>query len=450
MGFNRFSLLLATRLVIIMLCLMTLAFLFTRPGYYSATALTLLVIISLTWEVSRFVSKTNQEISRFLDAARYADFGQRFSLGRMGAGFGEMGEIFTDILSRFREYRTDQESELKHLKALLEHVPVPLISVHVDSRLEFWNNAARRLFGMAHVSRIEDLEQFGTDFLEQIATVQPGEKRLVSFNMDNMERRLTIAVSQIIVEGKAERLISLQDIQSELDGIQLEAWQDLVRVLTHEIMNSITPVASLAKTAVELVDEISDKINDHPDVIDELDDVRDAVSTVANRSDGLMKFVSSYRRLTRLPPPTKTQFRLDDLFADVVKLATVTWDEKSLALVTHIEPSELDLTADREMVEQILINILQNSEQALVDLPDKQVSLTAHLNKRGHVTIEIEDNGPGIPEDITKKIFVPFFTTKREGSGVGLALSRQVMIAHGGSISVSPSDQDGARFTLIF
>jgi nitrogen fixation/metabolism regulation signal transduction histidine kinase len=332
MGFNRFSILLAVRLSVIMLGLLALAFFFTTPGYHAASLLTAIMVAGVTWEVFRFVSKTNQEISRFLDAARYADFGQRFNLGSLGAGFGELGSIFTDILERFREYRTVQESELRHLKALVEHVPVPLISVRTDGRLELWNNAARRLFGMANVARTEDLEQFGSDFVEQITTAQAGEKRLVQFVVDNMERRLTMAVSQLIIEGKTEKLISLQDIQSELDDTQLQAWQDLVRVLTHEIMNSITPVASLAKTAVDLVDDVVAKVDDNPEAVDELADVKDAVKTVASRSDGLMKFVSSYRRLTRLPPPVKTQFRLDSLFADVVKLSTVNWDEKSRCL----------------------------------------------------------------------------------------------------------------------
>lgn len=450
MGFNRFSVLLAIRLFVIMLGLLALAFFLTTPGYHVATLLTVSVIVALSWDIYRFVSKTNEEISRFLGAARYADFGQRFDLGTAGAGFGELGDVFTDILERFREYRTVQESELRHLKALVEHVPVPLISVRMDGHVQLWNNAARRLFGLAHVTRIEDLEQFGSEFVDQVTTVQAGEKRLVAFIMDNMERRLTMAVSQLIIDGKTERLISLQDIQSELDGTQLEAWQDLVRVLTHEIMNSITPVASLAKTAVDLVDDVSVKVGDRSEIADALADVKDAVRTVANRSDGLMKFVSGYRRLTRLPPPEKIQFRLDDLFTDVAKLATVSWEEKGLCLFTNIEPTELDLFADRDMVEQILINILQNSEHALENITNEQVSLLARLNKRGHVTIEISDNGPGIPQDLTRKIFVPFFTTKREGSGVGLALSRQVMIAHGGTISVSPSDQGGARFTLIF
>lgn len=450
MGFNRFSILLAMRLFVITLALVALAFFVTMPGYHAATLLTGILAGGLTWEMFKFVSKTNQEISRFLDAARYADFGQRFNMGTLGAGFAELGEIFTDILERFREYRSLQERELRHFKALVEHVPVPLLSVQTDGPVELWNNAARRLFGLAHVARMEDLEQFGSDFIEQITSARMGEKRLVSFVVDNMERRLTMAVSQIVIEGRTEKLISLQDIQSELDDTQLQAWQDLVRVLTHEIMNSITPVSSLAKTAVDLVDDVSRKVDDHPDLVEELSDVRDAVNTVASRSDGLMNFVTSYRRLTRLPPPSRSQFRLDGLFADVIKLSTVNWDQKGLSLITNIEPSQLDLFADRDMVEQILINILQNSEYALEEVANGRVSLMARLNKRGHVTIEVSDNGPGIPEDIVRKIFVPFFTTKREGSGVGLALSRQVMIAHGGTISVSSNDQGGARFTLVF
>jgi nitrogen fixation/metabolism regulation signal transduction histidine kinase len=396
------------------------------------------------------VSRTNQEVTRFLDAARYADYGQRFNLGKMGAGFAELGDTFTDILERFRENRAQQESELRHLKALVEHVPVPLISIHSDDHVTLWNNAARRLLGTTHVAQLNDLAQFGEDFPEQIRTIQPGERQLISFTIDNMERRLTIAVSQILIAGRTERLISLQDIQSELDGTQLDAWQDLVRVLTHEIMNSITPVASLAKTAVDLVEDVAGKMPSDSELLEELSDVKDAVGTVAHRSDGLMKFVSSYRSLTRLPPPEKQQFPLKELFSDVAKLVLAEWADGGPSLVVNIEPTELDILADRDMVEQILINMLQNSQQALEDTSSPRVSLSARLNKRGHVTIEIEDNGPGVSAEIAARVFVPFFTTKRQGSGVGLALTRQVMIAHGGLVSVSNNDTGGAKFSLVF
>lgn len=454
MGFNRFSLMLALRLVLVMLLLLALAYVFLQPGFHAATLLLIGLLALLTYEVFRFVSRTNQEVSRFLDAARYADFGQRFEFQSLGAGFEDLGGTFTDILERFRQQRSAQESELRHLKALLEHVPVPLISLHSDQTITLWNNPARRLFGSGRVTRLGDLLDYGDDFHERVLEAQPGERKLARFRIDGMERRLTVAASQIIVEGTPERLISLQDIQSELDGTQIEAWQDLVRVLTHEIMNSITPVASLAKTTVDLVEDAASKVADQPEVVHELADVKDAVDTVARRSDSLMSFVSSYRRLTQLPAPEKSSFRVAELFESVVRLAASDWEERGLNLRTAIDPESLEITADRGMLEQVLLNLLRNAEQALSDEANapllREVTLSARLNRRGNVCLDIEDNGPGIADEIKNRVFVPFFTTRRSGSGVGLALSRQVMIAHGGSISVADAEPQGTRFTLTF
>ncbi len=450
MGFNRFSLLLAIRLFFIMLSLAAVGLLVVTPGYHAATMLAIVVSIGLTIEVFRFISKTNQELSRFLDAARYADFGQRFEFKHLGAGFAELGETFTDIMERFRDDRQDQESELRHLKALLEHVPVPLISVYGDGGVTLWNNAARRLFGVNHPNRVDDLSNFGEEFADRIGRIKAGDKFLIDFHVDEMEQRLTVSASEILIAGKTERLISLQNIQSELDGVQLAAWQDLVRVLTHEIMNSITPVASLAKTAVDLVDDVATKVSDHPDAVSELSDAKDAVDTVARRSDNLMAFVSSYRQLTRLPEPTRVEVKLTDLFTDVTKVAAMGWEEKGISFLMNVEPEELDVSADRQMIEQVLINLLQNAEHALEGQKGGRVSLSGSLNRRGHVVIEVSDNGPGVPEDQISRIFVPFYTTRREGSGVGLALSRQVMIAHGGTITFANIEGGGARFTLVF
>lgn len=450
MGFKKFSLLLGGRLIFIMIALLGLTYLYTLPGYLASTVLMFAVVIVLTYEMIRFVSKTNAEVTRFLDAARYADFGQRFNFHGLGAGFGELGDTFTDILKRFQEVRAGQEEELRHLKALIEHVPAPLISVKAHGQLVLWNNAARRLFGSAHVTRLSDLGQFGDEFEKAVTKLRAGQRRLVTFEVEGIEQRITLAATQVIIGGHVERLISLQDIQSELDAAQLQAWQDLVRVLTHEIMNSITPVASLAKTAVDLVDDAASQVTDNPEVVEELADVKDAVNTVARRSDSLMQFVSSYRRLTRLPPPDKSMIRLDELFDHVGKLATQDWSEKDLSLVINVQPSELDMQADRDMIEQVLINLLQNAAQALEAKEGATVWLSGHLSKRGRVVVEVADNGPGIPADIAKKIFVPFFTTKREGSGVGLALTRQVMIAHGGAVSLADREGGGAKFSLTF
>ena len=287
-------------------------------------------------------------------------------------------------------------------------------------------------------------------FGKEALIMKAGERRLVAFTTDDLDQKVMLQATQVTIDGRIEKLISIQNIQSELDAAQLQAWQDLVRVLTHEIMNSITPVASLAKTAVDLVDDVAGKVGDDQDVLDELSDVKDAVNTVARRSDKLNQFVSSYRSLTRLPPPEKKRVRVADIFDQLETLFTAKWNETGPDLVMHVEPAELDVFADRDMLEQVLINMLQNAEQALDGIENPELTVTAWLNRRGRITIEISDNGSGIDAEIADRIFVPFFTTKREGSGVGLALARQVMIAHGGTISVTNNENGGARFTLTF
>ncbi len=450
MGFKKFSLIIAIRTILIMLTLMLLTQLINIPGYHAATLLVAVAFIVQSVLIFRFVSKTNRQLTRFFDAARYADFSQRFELKGIGAGFGELGNAFTDILKRFQENRAEHEEKLRHLKAMIEHVPVPLISIHGDGLLTLWNNSSRRLFGSNQISRVEDLEQFGEDFFNHLKAISTGERRLVTFEVDGMEQQLTISATQIVIAGTQEKLISMQDIQSELDGVQLQAWQDLVRVLTHEIMNSITPVASLAKTAVDLLEDASQKVKNNSEITDELTDASDALKTVARRSDGLMKFVGSYRRLTRLPPPNKKLVKLSELFEQVTHIATQDWLPKGIQFSTAIVPTELDVNIDSDMIEQLLINLLQNSEQAIENCNNPVISMSASLNRRGHVVIDVIDNGQGVPEEFAKKIFVPFFTTKKQGSGVGLALTRQVMIAHGGKVKLEKSESGGALFRLIF
>ncbi len=450
MVFKHFSFQIGLRIALLTLVLVGWSALFLVPGYPALRLLLTLIALYQLYDVFRFVTRTNADLARFLEAVRYADFGQRFDMRHMGAGFEELGGVFTDIVERFQVERNQQEEDLRHLRALTEHVPVPLLSLHPDGRVQLHNNAARRLFSSAHITRLADLDTFGEDFARQVLAVKPGERRLGVFRQDDLEQQLTLSATEIVIAGKMEKLVSLQNIQSELDGVQLQAWQDLVRVLTHEIMNSVTPVASLAKTAADLVDDAIRKLQGYPQVAEELADVKSAVETVARRSDGLMQFVESYQRLTRLPAPDKRLLPVADLFARVAQLVATEWEQNAIELTLQVQPQSLELDADADMMEQVLLNLLKNSEQALAGQQAAHVALTARLNRHGHVSIEVSDNGPGIPADIARRIFVPFFTTKREGSGVGLALTRQVMLAHGGSVVLGSSDSGGAKFTLTF
>ena len=316
MGFKKFSVFIAIRTIFVMVNLLVLSLLISAEGYHATTLIALILLVFQSLSLVRFVSTTNAELVRFLDAARYADYSQRFDLSSLGSGFGELGSAFTGILERFQTVRSEQEEHQRHLKAIVEHVPVPLISIGSDGLLTVWNNAARKLFGANHVTKLSDLNPFGEEFAKHLTTVKPGERRLVNFTIDNMEHQLSISATQILLTNKQETLVSMQDIQSELDIAQLQAWQDLVKVLTHEIMNSITPVASLAKTTVDLVADCKHKAGSYPELSEDLQDISEAVETVARRSDGLIQFVSSYRQLTRLPTPNKSNINIATLFFD--------------------------------------------------------------------------------------------------------------------------------------
>ncbi len=444
---------LALRLVLLFAAITVLSLALTNNGYHALTLLAALTTAALAYELHRFVNRTNEELARFLAAARYDDFGRRFESPGAGAGFEGLSRAFDDIMRSFKESRRSQEEQLRHLKALTEHIPVPLLSLFPDGRIQLRNNAARRLFSGVVVNHLRDLQAFGDDAPEVFADLEPGRRALIDFSLDGMERRLTAVMTRVVTGDVSEKLISLQDIQSELDDVQLEAWEELVRVLTHEIMNSITPVSSLARTATDLVEDLREKLTAAGvmnEAAEELEDVGRAVDTVARRSRGLMQFVESYRSLTLLPVPRKRELSLDQVLSGVRELIKEEWARKAIALEINLEPSRLPLSADPDLLEQLLINLLRNAEQALDGRETPRVLITGRLNRRGRVLLEIADNGSGIPVDIRRRIFTPFFTTKPRGSGVGLAVSRQIMLAHGGSISVNESPLGGAMFTLIF
>ncbi len=450
MAYRQFSVLLAARLILVGISMALLIWLIRTPGFVAATIIVTVIFAATVAELWRHVYRTNKEMTRFLDAARYADFSQRFEFEDIGAGFGPLGDAFSDILERLRSKRTDQEVELKHLRALIEHIPVPLLTVHNDDTITLQNNAARRLFGAAHVTRLNDLRQFGANFGDSVADAVPGRRELVTFAVEDIEYQLTLATTEIVTAGERDRLISLQDIQSELDVTQAQAWQDLVRVLTHEIMNSITPVTSLAKTATELVEDVRDKNQRDEPIASDLEDLHSAIGTVARRSDSLVQFVDSYRQLTRLAPAEKKRIAISDLFDAVSRLSAAEWPDGEVAFSITVTPPGLDVYADRDLVEPVLLNLLRNAVQATANVSQPNIQIAGRINRRGNVVLEVSDNGPGVPNDMASKIFVPFFTTKEEGSGVGLALARQIMIAHSGFVTLGKSETGGARFSLIF
>lgn len=448
MDFKRFSMVIFTRIILLIISVYLAGTLITLPGYHVSTLLILILVAYQSYSLINYVEKTNREVSRFFDAVKNQDFSQRFNLNELGNGFGELGEDFAYIISGLHKNKSDEEKQTRILQSVIEQVPVPLLSQSANGKITLWNNKVRGFFGTHPVATIEDLDSFGSENTALLQKMKPGEQRLLKFDIDDIDHHMMVSSSQIVVDGEVERLYSLLDIRNELDGAQLHAWQDLVRVLTHEIMNSITPISSLSNTAKAVAKEIS--ITEENE--ETLQDLVDAVDTISRRSENLMHFVESYRKLTRLPSPVISTIELSELF---LQISTLAKSDYNIDIECTVSPPSLSLSADRSMTEQILINLVKNAQQALQNdnqsnTKKPKIWLGAMLDKKGRVIITVEDNGPGVPENIKDSIFVPFYTTKRDGSGVGLALARQIMLAHKGNIKLRKGVEGGALFKLIY
>ncbi|HTE52585.1 MAG TPA: ATP-binding protein, partial [Kofleriaceae bacterium] len=422
---------LVVRVAALFASLALLAYLVAGTALHAVTAVVGVVAVIQAALVVRFVGRTNRELARLLGAIRYDDFQQSFSFGQLGSGFRDLNQAFDDAMIRFRQARITDEARRRYLEALVEQVPVALLSIHADGTVELLNGAARRLLDASSKTSLAALDVYGAAFQRDVAQSQPGGRTLTRTELDGLERHLILSTTQITVGGATQRLTSVQDIQSELDTNELSAWQDMVRVISHEIMNSLTPIASLARTADEIVKDVRER---HPDLDQEMMvDLGDAVRTLARRSDGLLRFVRSYRQLTQMPPPLLRPLALGDYLHRLARLLEAEWAGRGVAL--HVrEPSDsLSVLADESLLDQAVINLLRNAADAAATSPEPRVWLAGGVSDRGRPVIEIADNGPGFADEIKDKIFLPFFTTKADGSGVGLALARQVMLIHKGA-----------------
>ena len=279
--------------------------------------------------------------------------------------------------------------------------------------------------------------------------MKPGQKALIKKSNDVS---LAIHSTELRMRGVAIKIVALQNIQTELQQKELEAWQNLTRVLRHEIMNSITPIASLTGTLNEILQE--DLLKENNDTFrinkESVEDLSDGLSTIENRSRGLIRFVDAYRDYTSIPKPKFTNVSIMSMFEHIMKLLKPEMEAKGIIFSSSLMPENLEITADRELIEMILINLIKNAKEALEGSSEPIIEIRARLDSDQRTIIEVKDNGPGIIPEAIEKIFIPFYTTKRNGSGIGLSLSRQIMQMHSGSLSVKSEPNIYTIFTLMF
>ena len=439
--------------------LLALYLFFETTSYVAATILSVVVGFQLVGLI-RYVEKTNQDLDRFLRSIRYSDFSQTFEGGRRGKSFELLGRAFSEVMDEFRAERAEKEESYRYLQTVMQHVGIGLLSFRQDGTVGLINTAAKRLLRVSHLKHLRALEATaGRGLADTLLRMRSGEKVLVKVVDDDELLQLAIYATEFKLRGDLYKLVSIQDIQSELEEKEIEAWQKLTRVLTHEIMNSITPIASLASTVNDLLVDLDvppaagsgagDEAADDP-ADETIADVRDAVRTIEKRSQSLLGFVQAYRSLTRIPKPDFRIVPVADLVENVTELLRLQLRERGIRLVTSVQPTSLTVTADPSLIEQVLINLLKNAAEAVQGRADAEIRLAGAIDERGRTILQVVDNGSGIVPEALDKIFIPFFTTKKEGSGIGLSLSREIMRQHGGTISVVSDPDVRTVFTLRF
>lgn len=416
--------------------------------YVTAFVFGLIVIFQLS-ELFRFISKTNRKLTRFLESVKYSDFVSGFSADdSLGKSFKELNIAFNQVLEAFRKARSEKEEHLLYLNTIVEHVSTGLISFDMDGQVQLINATAKKFLKMDSLRNIDELIENQSRLYKVLFDLQAGKSELFRLEGDI---QLSVTATELVLRGKNIKLVALQNIQPELQKKELEAWQNLTKVLRHEIMNSITPIASLTSTLKDvLIEDLKQQGSSFILNEDAVDDLHDGIETIESRSKGLIKFINAYRDYTSIPLPKIKPINAYELLDHISQLLKVEVRKSNVNLYFNVNPKSLLINCDEELMEQVLINLIKNSIEALSDSRNPVITIEAGYNELKNPKIILEDNGSGIAREALEQIFIPFYTTKPTGSGIGLSLSRQIMQLHNGTLSVDSELGRFTRFTLNF
>ncbi len=451
MVYKRFRLVIVLRVILLIISIFLLFFLAQQTRYNISTFILAVFIIFQVIMLIRYVERTNIKLTKFLSSIRHADFSTSFSDRGLGKTFEDLNREFNQIIDKFKKYRTEKEEHANYLNTVVQHINIGIIAFKKDGKVDMFNSAVRSLLNITNLRNIHDLKKINADLPDTLLRMQASDRTLVKLFINNELLQISVYATEFRLRGEEFTLVSLQDIHTELEEKEIESWQKLIRVLTHEIMNSMTPITSLVTTVQDILLE---KEHDHVKIAeldeDGVESVDTAIMTIKNRSQGLLNFVEIYRNLTRIPKPNFRYFPVTDLFERAKELLKPKTDKLGIRCNIRVIPEDLKITADPDLIDQVIINLMLNAIDAVKTVDNAEINILAAANASGHVVIDLKDNGHGIKPDILDKIFMPFFTSKKEGSGIGLSLSRQIMHLHKGSISVKSVPDEGATFVLTF
>ena len=451
MGFSNFRISVIIR--VILLFVSTYLFIHLlgyESKYVSPIIIGVLIIVQLV-DLFRYLETTNRKLTRFLESIKYSDFSSGFTYdNKLGHTFRDLNKAFNEVLEAFRMARAEKEEHLNYLHTVVQHVSTGLLSFDHEGQIGIINTTAKRFLQTPQIRNIIELKPRNPELYKKLIEMKPGNKALIR-NTNDIS--LAIHATELRLRGKSYKLVALQNIQTELQQKELEAWQNLTKVLRHEIMNSITPIASLTETLNEILKEDVRKQEGMDNFcIDEesVDDLKDGLNTIENRSKGLVRFVDAYRDYTTIPKPKFTNISVAKMFEHINHLLEAEIQSLGIEFVISLIPENLEITADKELIEMVLINLIKNAREALIEKEEGKIELRGRIDSERRAIIEVKDNGPGIIKEALDRIFIPFYSTKKEGSGIGLALSRQIMQLHHGTLLVKSEPDIYTIFTLSF
>ena len=422
---------------------------FEQGYYYTLTGMIFLIGFQ-TWMLVLQVNKTNTDLEKFLSAVQDHDSSIRFPDNTKNDSFRKLHDRMNTVNTIIHNVRIENERTGQFLRSVVDHVDIGLLSFDLNGKIEIYNKAARRYLDADHPHQLSSFKASNSEIISIINSIKPGQEILHKVRVTNLLQNILVKATEMKFENNIIKLVSFQDITNELDKKELDSWQKLIRVLTHEIMNSISPITSLTSV---ISGYFKKKENENPVpsvLIDNqiISKTLSGLNTIEETGKGLLDFVDKYRSLTSLPVPNLSQFTIEGGFRKC-KLLMESNIPSNIKITTHVNPEDLSVVADYSQIEQILINLIKNSVEALSDKKNGTINLKGFC-EADCITIHIEDDGSGISNEIIEDIFVPFFTTKESGSGIGLSLSRQIMKNHNGTITVNSAPDKGAEFILRF
>jgi len=417
--------------------------------FFTLLVLGLLILIQI-WDFWRYQSSLIRETKKFLEAARFGDFSTRFELANKGGVFADLEEEFMLLLGQLKKSRASQDNQEALLEEILRNINLGILGVNSKRDIFLINEKAQEILDIPPFQKWERLSERIPELKSLIGNFDFTGRKLWEHTINGKKSELYLDLQHIKLKDETFHLISISNLKQEVEEKEMGAWHKLIRILAHEVMNSVTPVVSLSETVGTMLFNETGEAKAKSDLKDQdIEDIREACKTIERRSKGMLSFVEEYRKLTQLPAPAKDVISIKSLFEDCIALMQGSAQENNSKISYKLDQERLGLNADRKMIEQVLVNLIKNALAAMSENQAGEIELSAKLDDAG-VVIRVSDNGAGIEEDLLNEIFVPFFSTRKNGSGIGLSLSKNIMKMHGGDLKVQSQEGIGSNFLLEF